>query len=190
MPLLLLLVPIAAWPVEWAVEQYRTSKHWGGLACILPLFSMSIVGYPSKGGYPPVVGRCQLVDAIEYCANDGVAVNYRAAMLFKREAQSRGVVLSDISPVYLNALLPTQLAAAPIDGKHDYRWSAFWHYGRGDALRLCRAELEAGHTVYALEPNPTNLQKTLARLPAIEGFGWERLDIQSDRAVAWMLKQK
>jgi hypothetical protein len=188
MPLLLLLVPVAALPVERAVEQCRTSKHWGGLACVVPLLCMSMLGYPSKGGYPPTAGRCQLIDAIEYCVNEGFPANYYAAMQLGSTALSRGVVLSDISPVYLNSLLPAQLAAAPIDEMNDYSGSAYWHYGRGDALRLSLAELEAGHAVYALEANRTKSQETLARLPTIEGFIWEKLDIKSDKAVAWRLK--
>src|SRR5262249_22725346 len=190
MPLLLLLVPLAALPMEWAIQRFRTNKQWGALVCILPLFCMSILGYPSKAGYPPVNGRLHLIDAIDYCVTHGFPANYRAAMQFKKMRLSPGIVLSDISPVYLNALLPQEFAAAPIDERHSYTFSAFWHYGREDALRHCRAELKAGHNAYALEANPTKAEETLARLPTVEGFVWERLKIRSDQAFAWKLTQK
>ena len=47
-----------------------------------------------------------------------------------------GLVLSDIDPPYLNALLPKPFVAAPIDGKHYYSFSRLWHYGQPEAAQL------------------------------------------------------
>ena len=83
-----------------------------------------------------------------------------------------GIVLSDIDPVYLNALLPHSFAAAPIDGKHGYMWSEMWHYNRPQALALVKGGLDQSRPVYALFVSKKEMEEKAARLPQIEGYEW------------------
>jgi len=70
-----------------------------------------------------------------------------ATLLHKRTLPSSLVAiqaLSNIDPVYLNALLPDGFVAAPLDGDHNYRFSKIWHYDRPEALALVEQGLGRG----------------------------------------------
>jgi len=81
-------------------------------------------------------------------------------------------------------LLQVQMCQSQIRGRKGRTSKA------GQALKLCRAELDGGHPVYALERNRTDAEETLARLPTVERYTWRRLDIQPDTAAVWMLKRQ
>jgi hypothetical protein len=87
-----------------------------------------------------------------------------------------GIVLSDIDPVYLNALLPGAFVAAPVDGKHNYKWSDAWHYDQAQASALVEHGLQQSLPVYALFTSPNDLTTNQSRLPTIPGYEWRILN--------------
>ena len=74
----------------------------------------------------------------------------RRRNLFATFEDAPGIVLSDIDPPYLNALLPKPFVAAPIDGNHNYCYSQLWHYGKAEAVQLVANGLGRATPVYAL----------------------------------------
>ena len=107
-----------------------------------------------------------------------------------------GIILADMNPLYLNALLPHPFVAAPLDGE---RYAAFWrHVGalrklgstggggkicrvlgaclyvpdRAQALRLVKRALGQSRPVYALFVSKKEMEEKAARLPQIEGYEW------------------
>ena len=84
------------------------------------------------------------------------------------------IVLSDIDPPYLNALLPKPFVAAPVDGNHDYRFSQLWHYGTAEAVRLVENGLGHASPVYALLLPSKDVDQDIKRLPSIQGYSWKR----------------
>ena len=140
-PLFLLLVPLAVLPPEWAVGHVLKKRFSILSVGVLAVFLLSCIGYPSQSGFKPKSNRSQAWDALHYRDRKGKSRWYEAqkelARTFKDEP---GIVLSDIDPAYLNALLPKPFVAAPIDGNHDYSYSQLWHYGKargGPTSRKC-----------------------------------------------------
>ena len=102
---------------------------------VLAVFLLSCIGYPSQSGFKPKSGRSQAWDALNYANGNDKSVRYEAQKEFIRIFRDApGLVLSDIDPPYLNALLPKPFVAAPIDGNHNYSFSRLWHYGKAEAL--------------------------------------------------------
>jgi hypothetical protein len=97
----------------------------------------------------------------------------RAQREFADLVDSRpGIVLSSIDPVYLNALLPHQLIAAPLDGDHNYRFSKIWHYDRPEALALVERSLRHALPIYALFVSNEEMTTHESRLPTPPGYQW------------------
>ncbi len=94
----------------------------------------------------------------------------------KRLRRQPGIVLSDIDPVYLNALLPRAFVAAPVDGQHNYKWSYAWHYDQAQASALVEHGLQQSLPVYALFTSPNDLTTNQSRLPTIPGYEWRILN--------------
>ena len=104
---------------------------------VLAVFLLSCIGYPSQSGFKPEGGRSQAWDALHYANGDGKSPKYEAQKEFLKVCrEAPGIILSDIDPPYLNALLPKPFVAAPIDGIHNYRYSRLWHYGKVQAAEL------------------------------------------------------
>jgi hypothetical protein len=93
-----------------------------------------------------------------------------------------GIVLSDIDPVYLNALLPHSFVAAPIDGDHHYKWSYTWRYERPQALAFVQHCLEQSLPVYALFISKKDMITKQSRLPVVPGYEWHVLDNSPGKA--------
>jgi hypothetical protein len=93
-----------------------------------------------------------------------------------------GIVLSDIDPVYLNALLPHSFVAAPIDGDHHYKWSYTWRYDRPQALAFVQDGLEQSLPVYALFVSSDEATIKQSRLPVVPGYDWRLLDHSGSKA--------
>src|SRR6266496_69356 len=140
LPLLILAIPVAVLPVTWAVKNLFTGRRIIIALPIFVLFGAAGFGYPSRSGYNTVgVDRSQAWDAVHFAhrlqRSPHFAAQRHFAKLLKRQP---GIVLSDIDPVYLNALLPRSFIAAPIDGNHRYKWSYTWRYDRPEALALVK----------------------------------------------------
>ena len=113
-PVFFLWVALAVLPSEWAVGQAlkRRLSIWN--VGVLALFLLSCIGYPSQSGFTPKGGRSQAWDALNYANVNRKSPRYEAQKEFSRIFRDApGIVLSDIDPPYLNALLPKPFVAAP-----------------------------------------------------------------------------
>lgn len=173
LPLLILSIAVAVLPVTWAVKNLFTRRIVIALA-IFVLFAAACLGYPSRSGHNRRgFDRSQAWEALHFAdpprrSRQFVAQRHFAEML-KRQS---GIVLSDIDPVYLNALLPRSFVAAPIDGEHHYKWSYTWHYDRPQALALVEHGFEQSIPVYALFISRNEMVSKQSRLPVIPGYEW------------------
>jgi hypothetical protein len=175
LPVFFLWVPLAVLPSEWAVGQAlkRRLSIWN--VGVLALFLLSCIGYPSQSGFTPTGGRSQAWDALNYANVNGKSPRYEAQKEFSRIFRDApGIVLSDIEPPYLNALLPKPFVAAPVDGNHDYRYSRVWHYGKAEAVQLVENGLGRASPVYALLLPSKDVDQDIRRLPSIQGYSWKR----------------
>jgi hypothetical protein len=148
------------------------------------LFAGACLGYPSRSGYNTRdIDRSQAWDALHFATPPSQSIEFIAQKDFARRlARQPGIVLSDIDPVYLNALLPRSFVAAPIDGKHHYKWSYLWRYDRPQALALVERGLEQSLPVYALFVSQDQMITQQSRLPTVPGYEWRILNNSNDNA--------
>jgi hypothetical protein len=187
-PIFFLLVALAVLPAEWAVGQALEGRFsvWG--VGVLAVFLLSCIGYPSQSGFKPKSGRSQAWDALHYANQNGRSPWYEAQKEFIRIFRDApGLVLSDIDPPYLNALLPKPFVAAPIDGNHYYSYSRLWHYGKPEAAQLVANGLARATPVYALLLPSKDVDQDIKRLPLVQGYSWKRSDKSNTRAVIMTL---
>jgi hypothetical protein len=178
LPLLMLLVAVAVLPVTWAAKNLIARRRIIIRLAVFVLFALACVGYPSRSGYNRRgINRSQAWDALHFADRPRRSTEFAAqghfARLLKRQP---GIVLSDIDPVYLNALLPRSFVAAPIDGKHHYEWSYTWRYDRPQALALVEHGLQQSLPVYALFPSQDEVATQQSRLPNVFGYEWRSLN--------------
>ena len=174
LPLLLLLIAVAALPVTWAAENLFTGKRIIVVLVVFALFSGACVGYPSRSGYNTSgIDRSQAWDALQFTTPPAESTWFIAQRRFLDVfGRQPGIVLSDIDPVYLNAFFPDWIVAAPLDWKHRYRFSRIWHYGPAEALALVNRGLQQSHTVYALFVSKLEMEEKMMRLPQLDGYEW------------------
>jgi len=133
-------------------------------------------------------GRSQAWDALYYPQSKGRSRWYEVQKEFARTFKDEpGIVLSDIDPVYLNALLPKPFVAAPIDDHHNYCYSRLWHYGKVEAIRLVQSGLDHATPVYALLVPSIDDDQDVQRLPSIQGYSWKRSEKSDTKAVVMTL---
>jgi hypothetical protein len=187
-PIFFLLVGLAVLPVEWAVNE-ALKKRFSILSfAVLVVFLLSCIGYPSQSGFKPKGGRSQAWDALHYENRSGKSPRYEAQKEFLRSFRdAAGIVLSDIDPPYLNALLPKPFVAAPLDANHNYCYSRRWHYGKAEALQLVQSSLDHAIPVYALLVSSKDADQDVKRLPLIEGYSWKRSEKSNTKAVIMTL---
>ena len=178
LPLLMLLVAVAVLPVTWAAKNLIARRRIIIRLAVFVLFALACVGYPSRSGYNTRgINRSQAWDALHFADRPRRSTEFAAqghfARLLKRQP---GIVLSDIDPVYLNALLPRSFVAAPIDGKHHYEWSYTWRYDRPQALALVEHGLQQSLPVYVLFPSQDEVATQQSRLPNVFGYEWRSLN--------------
>ena len=138
LPLFILSVAVAILPVTWAAQKLFSGRRMVPALAIFFLFAAACLGYPSRSGYNTVaVNRSQAWDALRYDALSGKSACFIAERHFLDVCgREPAIVLSDVDPVYLNALWPRWIVAAPIDEKHGYQFSKIWHYDQPRALAL------------------------------------------------------
>jgi hypothetical protein len=178
LPLLILLVAVAVLPVTWAANNLFAGKRIVVALGIFVLFAGACLDYPSRSGYnTPGINRSQAWDALHFTTSPPHSIRFVAQRDFATRLSTRpGIVLSDIDPVYLNALLPPSFVAAPIDGNHHYKWSYTWRYDRSQASVLVEHGLEQSVPVYALFISRDDAATNQSRLPNIPGNEWRILD--------------
>jgi hypothetical protein len=191
LPLFLLLVPLAILPAEWAISNALKLNFSLSTIGVMLVVLFTLLGYPSQSGFKPEKNRSQAWDAILYAKRNGRSPQYEAqrqfASLFRR---APGLVLSDTEAPYLNVLLPKPFVAAPIDEKHDYRFSRQWHYGKPDAIRLVKGGVNRGIPVYALFVPSEHMDQDVQRLPQIPGYSWQRSGRSSKTALIMILTKE
>jgi hypothetical protein len=174
-PIVFLLVALAVLPAEWAVGQALKRRVSVLGVGVLAVFLLSCIGYPSQSGFEPKGGRSQAWDALHYANEIGKSPRYEAQKEFSRVCRDApGIILSDIDPPYLNALLPKPFVAAPIDGTHNYCYSRLWHYGKAQAVELVANGLSRGTPVYGLLLPSKQVDQDIKRLPLVQGYNWKR----------------
>jgi hypothetical protein len=183
LPLLILLVAVAVLPVTWAAKNLFAGKRIISALTVSILFAGACVGYPSRSGYDTRdISRSQAWDALHFATPPSQSIEFVAQKHFARRlGRQPGIVLSDIDPVYLNALLPRSFVAAPIDGKHHYKWSYLWRYDRPQALALVKRGLEQSLPVYALFVSQDQMITQQSRLPSLPGYEWRIFNNSSDK---------
>ena len=188
LPLIILLVAVAVIPVAWATKNLAGQRFFAAMA-ILVLFAAACLGYPSRSGRNTrAIGRSQAWDALHFPNRGRHSTHFIAQNCFAGlVGHQPGIVLSDIDPVYLNALLPDLLVAAPIDGKHDFMWSRIWRYDRSQALALVQHGLQQSLPVYALFVSTKEMMAQQSRLPIISGYQWTILNDSGAKAVVLKL---
>jgi hypothetical protein len=177
LPLLMLLIAIAVLPVTWAAQNTFAGKRLISAATVFILFAAACLGYPSRSGYKTDgINRLQAWDALHFATSPRRSIAFLAERNFARQiSRQTGIVLSDIDPVYLNALLPRSFIAAPIDGKHNYKWSYTWRYDRPQASALVENGLRQSLPVYALFASQDDVAENQSRLPTAPGYEWRTL---------------
>ncbi len=185
LPLWILLVAIAVLPVRWAAQNIFAGKRLISAATVFVLFTGACLGYPSRSGYNTHgINRSQAWDALHFATSPRRSIAFLAERHFARNlTRQTGIVLSDVDPVYLNALLPRSFVAAPIDGKHNYKWSYTWRYDRPQASALVEHGLQESLSAYALFTSQDDVARNQSRLPNIPGYEW-RTPGDSQRNVA------
>jgi hypothetical protein len=187
-PIFFLLVGLAVLPAEWAVGEALNMRFSISTLGVLMIFLLTCIGYPSQSGFKPKSGRSQTWDALHYANGKGASPRYEAQKEFVRTFRhAPGIVLSDIEPPYLNALLPKRFVAAPIDDHHNYCFSRLWHYGKVEATRLVQSGLDHATPVYALLVPSIAHDQDVHRLPSIQGYSWKRSKKSNSRAVIMTL---
>jgi hypothetical protein len=188
MPIFFLLVALAVLPAEWAVGEALKMNFSISTVGVMAVFLLSCIGYPSQSGFKPKSGRLQAWDAFHYGNGKGKSLRYEAQKEFIRAFRdAAGIVLSDVEPPYLNALLPKPFVAAPIDANHDYCYSRLWHYGKTEAVQLVQNGLGHATPVYALLLPSKDVDQDVKRLPLIQGYSWKRSEKSNTRAVIMTL---
>ena len=142
---------------------------------------MSCLGYPSRSGYKSVrIDRFQAWDGVRFKSLRGRSVRFDAQKQFAELFKDKpGIVLSDIDPAYLNALLPAGFVAAPIDEKQTLRWSPSWHYGKPQAEAVVRRGLanRSGERTLFRQTRC----KECGAIATLEGYHWS----ESSPRAAW-----
>ena len=177
LPLLILSISLAVLPVTWAAKNLLTGRRIIIALPIFVLFAAACLGFPSRSGYKTLsISRCQAWDALHFKTKHKSLQFIAQKEFAKRLMRQPGIVLSDIDPVYLNALLPGTFVAAPVDGQHNYKWSDAWHYDQAQASALVEYGLQQSLPVYALFTSPNDLTTNQSRLPTIPGYEWRILN--------------
>jgi hypothetical protein len=184
LPLLILLVGVAVLPATWAANNLFAGKRIIAALGIFALFAGACLGYPSRSDYNTHgIDRLQVWDALHFTIPPRESIQFAAQRDFARElSRQTGIVLSDIDPVYLNALLPRSFVAAPIDGKHNYKWSYTWRYDRPQASALVEHGLQQSLSVYALFTSQDEVTRNQSRLPNVPGYEWRTLSNSQRKA--------
>ena len=182
LPLLILLVAVAVLPVTWAAENLLVARRTIASLTIFVLFMAASLGYPSRSvSNTPTVApgsqagwnRLQAWDALHFPTpqrpSPWLTAQRHFLGMFGGEP---GVVLADINPLFLNALLPGSFVAAPLDGERYVRFRNVVTYDRAEALELVKRGLDESRPVYGLFLSQKEMEEKAARLPQVDGYAW------------------
>jgi len=185
LPLLMLLIAVAVLPVTWAAENLVLSKRTIASLAIFVLFVAACLGYPSRSVDPRLkADRSQSWEALHFSTHPRRSAEFIAQRRFiDSVGQAGGLVFSDISPEYLNALFPPGFVAAPFDGKRYIQFRHVVHYDHAKAVALAELSLHRSVPVYALFVSNKELDEKASRLPNIPGYRWLPVESAKDEVV-------
>lgn len=188
LPLLVLLVGVAVLPVRWAASCLVARRRIPVALAVLATCGAACLGFPSSSVRgTDGIGRLQALDALRLAQQPARSRRFDAQLRFAAISRGRpAIVLSDIDPAYLNALLPRSSIAAPIDGKHNYNMAREWRYGHLQAQTLVERGLKRSVPVFALFASRDEMAIHRSRLPAIPGYRWHTA--RTDRNEAGVLR--
>jgi hypothetical protein len=185
LPLLILLVAVAVLPVPWALKNLVLPKRTIASLAILVLFAAASLGYPSRSVNPRLkADRLQSWEALHFSTYLRQSAEFSAQRhLIESVGQAGGLVFSDMSPVYLNALFPPGFVAAPLDGKRYVQWRHVIHYDDAQAVALAELNLHRSVPVYALFISTKERDEKASRLPNVAGYQWVPAEDTTNAAV-------
>jgi hypothetical protein len=190
LPLLVLSIGIAVLPVTWAAKNLAARKQLVASLGIFILFTMTCLGYPSRSRDQVQMTRSQMWDALHFDTPPRRSVDFVAQRHFVELFGSKpGIVLSDISSPYLNALFPANFLAAPIDGKKYRGFSRIFQYDRPQAAALVKKAMAGSLAVYALFCFKEEVDENAARLPQVDGYNWVLAENPTAEAAILTLRQ-
>jgi hypothetical protein len=174
LPLLILAVAVAVLPTTWAVQNLFIRRRIIPALAVLILFCGACLGYPSRASSGARgIDHSRTREAFQF---DKLGRPPRWFLAQKHFVEMFGyqpcLVLADINPFYLNALLPDGIVAAHLDGE---RLSAFKHihgYDRAEVLALVQHAVAQSLPVYALFVSREEMEQKSTRLPQIGGYNW------------------
>jgi hypothetical protein len=108
----------------------------------------------------------------------------------ERFGREPGIILADINPLFLNALLPDSFVAAHIDGERYVRFRSVVTYDRAQALALVKRALGESRPVYALFVSQKEMEEKAVRLPQVDGYSWVVAENLPAEAVVLKLSPK
>ncbi|PYL08719.1 MAG: hypothetical protein DME33_06505 [Verrucomicrobia bacterium] len=185
LPLLMLLVAVAVLPVTWAAENLVVPKRTIASLAMFVLFTAACLGYPSRSLDNRLrADRSQSWEALHFSTRPRQSAEFIAQRRFIESVrQAPGLVFSDISPVYLNALFPPGFVAAPLDGKRYIQFRHIVHYDHAQAVALAELNLRRSIPVYALFVSIKELDEKASRLPNVPGYHWMPVEDTTGEAV-------
>jgi hypothetical protein len=183
LPLLILLIAVAVLPVIWAAENLFVARRAVASVAIFVVFTAACLGYPSRSlsNAPQAVtlgretegNRFQAWDAF-YFPTPPLQSPWLTAQrhFLKTFAAEPGIVLTDINPLFLNALLPSAFVAAPLDGERYVAFRNVVTYDRTQAAALVKRGLDQSRPIYGLFVSQKEMDEKARRLPQIDGYRW------------------
>jgi hypothetical protein len=201
LPLLIVLVAVAVLPVTWAAENLLVANRTVASLTIFVLYAAACMGYPSRSlsNTPETVApsghtdwnRLQAWDALYFPTpprqSPWLAAERHFLEIFRAQP---GIVLADINPLFLNALLPDAFVAAHLDGERYLRFRNVVTYDRAQAAALVKHGLDESRAVYALFVSQKEVEEKSARLPQIDGYEWVVAENSPTKAVILKLSPK
>ena len=183
LPLLIVLVAVAVLPVTWAAENLFVARRAVSSLVIFVLFAVACLGYPSRSlsntaqvvasGTQTGGNRLQAWDALHFPTPSRPSPWLTAQRYFvEMVGRQPGIILTDINPLFLNAVLPDPLVAVHLDGERYVRFRHVVTYDRAQALALVKRGLGQSGPVYALFVSQKEMEEKAARLPQVDGYAW------------------
>jgi hypothetical protein len=202
LPLLIVLIAVAVLPVTWAAENlFFAGRRAVASLAIFILFAAACLGYPSRSlsnnpqtarsGSQTEANRFQTLEALHFPTPPRESPWLTAERHFLETfGRQPGLILTDINPLYLNALFPDSLVAAHLDGERYVRFRNVVTYDRARALALVKRALGQSSPVYALFVSKKEMDEKAGRLPQIDGYEWVVAENLPTKAVILKLTPK
>lgn len=175
-PLFVLAAPVVATACV-ALWRSRTALRRAAAVVFTAVIVAAVVGWP-----PPAVGgarepnRSGWSETLSFVApgpsEPGAAYRLTRQLGRIRDAAPR-LVLTDVTPPYVHALMPSGTWVAPLGDDHLFRFNPeVFVFGAAERAHLMARALEEGRTVWALE-HRGDVRDIGSTVPPPPGFVWE-----------------